>query len=111
MEEKESLIDPIRTDSYLKNGTKRSTKCDIYEKQHQIRCNQNSWKYNTIYLIRSDSYLLNLQKYCKPVGFHLEKPKFKRKSETYLFSVDHQVSKWNANRKITLSTFYLKVDR
>ena len=29
MEEKESLIDPICTDSYLKNGTKRSTKCDI----------------------------------------------------------------------------------
>ena len=29
MEEKESLIDPIRTDLYLKNGIKRSTKCDI----------------------------------------------------------------------------------
>ena len=29
MEEKENLIDPTHTDSYLKNGTKRSTKCDI----------------------------------------------------------------------------------
>ena len=29
MEEKESLINPIRTDSYPKNGIKRSTKCDI----------------------------------------------------------------------------------
>ena len=29
MKEKESLINPIRTDSYLKNGIKRSTKCDI----------------------------------------------------------------------------------
>ena len=29
MEEKESLNNLIRTDSYLKNGIKRSTKCDI----------------------------------------------------------------------------------
>ena len=43
--------------------------------------------------IRSDSYLLNLQKYRKPVSLHLGKLKFERKSETYLFSVDHQVSK------------------
>ena len=100
MKEKESLINPIRTDSYLKNGIKRSTKCVITKKKkkkkkkHRIRCNQNSRKYNTIYLIRSDSYLLNFQKkYCKPVSIHLEKPKFERKSETYLFSVDHQVSK------------------
>ena len=66
MKEKESLINPIRTDSYLKNGIKRSTKCDITKKKkkkkHQIWCNQNSRKYNTIYLIRSDSYLLNFQK-------------------------------------------------
>ena len=96
MKEKESLINPIRTDSYLKNGIKRSTKCNITKKkkQHRIRCNQNSQKYNTIYLIRSDSYLLSFQKkYCKTVSIHLEKPKFERKSETYLFSVDHQVSK------------------
>ena len=39
MKEKESLINPIRTDSYLKNGIKRSTKC---EKQHRIKRNQNS---------------------------------------------------------------------
>ena len=29
MEEKGSLNNPICTDSYLKNGIKRSTKCDI----------------------------------------------------------------------------------
>ena len=29
MEGKESLNNPIRTDLYLKNGIKRSTKCDI----------------------------------------------------------------------------------
>ena len=29
MKEKESLINPIRTDSYLKDRIKRSTKCDI----------------------------------------------------------------------------------
>ena len=100
MKEKESLINPIRIDSYLKNGIKRSTKCNITKKkkekktkkkQHRIRCNQNSQKYNTIYLVRSDLYLLSFQKKtnCKTVSIHLEKPK----SETYLFSVDHQVSK------------------
>ena len=29
MKENESLINSIRTDLYLKNGIKRSTKCDI----------------------------------------------------------------------------------
>ena len=36
MEEKESLIDPIHTDSYLKNGIKRSTKCDIMKSNVEL---------------------------------------------------------------------------
>ena len=35
MKEKESLINPIRTDSYLKNGIKRSTKCVITKKKNK----------------------------------------------------------------------------
>ena len=44
--------------------------------------------------IRFGSYLLiKKKKNCKPVSIHLGKLKFERKSETYLFSEDHQVGK------------------
>ena len=36
MEGKESLSNPIRTDSYLKNGIKRSTKCDIMKSNIEL---------------------------------------------------------------------------
>ena len=36
MKEKDSLINPIRTDSYLKNGIKRSTKCDIMKSNIEL---------------------------------------------------------------------------
>ena len=40
MKEKESLIDPIRTDSYLKNEIKRSTKCDITKSNIELGVNK-----------------------------------------------------------------------
>ena len=40
MKEKESLIDPICTDSYLKNGIKRSTKCDITKSNIELGVNK-----------------------------------------------------------------------
>ena len=44
--------------------------------------------------IRFDLHLLIKKKNTvKPVSIHLGKLKFERKSETYLFSEDHQVGK------------------
>ena len=40
MKEKESLINPIRTDSYLKNEIKRSTKCDITKSNIELGVNK-----------------------------------------------------------------------
>ena len=40
MKEKESLINPIRTDSYLRNGIKRSTKCDITKSNIELGVNK-----------------------------------------------------------------------
>ena len=40
MKEKESLIDPIRTDLYLKNGKKGSTKCDITKSNIELGVNK-----------------------------------------------------------------------
>ena len=41
MKEKESLINPIRIDSYLKNGIKRSTKCNITKKKKKKKKKNN----------------------------------------------------------------------
>ena len=80
------------------------------EKQACLSKNDgNSWKPIIIYLIHSDSYPLDSQKYCEYVAFILKSLKIERETENYLLSADHQVSKWNENRKTTLSAFYLRL--